>query len=235
MRMAPTNTQRWLVVAAVDGPVVLPRIDFPQCRIVNGELRTRVSATTSDEAREKAQVLFRRATWSLLLSSRRHYDFEISSVKSLAEAGARTIYGAAALRLRLTPENTATAIELYELLRTIRPAPRRLEMAFSDLRHAVADGTPFAFVHLSRCLEQIREYFGGWSEMHSKLNVSPEYLKYVSRKRSTPEFGIAHAPLKGGPRTAITAEEIREGISVGAEVVKRFVLFLAEKPVGDQL
>jgi len=233
MRMAPTNTQRWLVVAAVDGPVVLPRIDFPQCRIVNGELQTRVSATSSDEAREKAQVLFRRATWSLLLSSRRHYDFNISSVKSLAETGARTVYGAATLRLRLTPEDSAAAIELYELLRTIRPTPRRLEMALNDLQYAVADGTPFAFVHLHRCLEQIKAYFDGWQAMYSQLNVGEEYRIYVSTRRSRPEFGIAHAPSKRGPRTPITADEIRQGISMGAEVVKRFVLFLAGKPVGD--
>ena len=233
MRMAPTNTQRWLVIAAVEGPVVLPRIDFPRCRIVNGEMRTRVSATSSDEAKKEAEVLFQRATWSLLLSSRRHYNFKVGSVKSLAESGARTIYAAATLRLRLTPEDTATAIELYKLLRAIRPAPRRLQMALSDLQDAIADGTPFAFVHLHRCLEQIKEYFGGWEPMRRELKVSKRRRRYITTRRSRPEFGIAHAPLKRGPRTTLTPEEIRKGISVGVEVVKRFVLFLAGRPVGD--
>lgn len=233
MRVVPTNIQRWLVVATVEGPVVVPRIDFGQCRVVNDELRTRVSAASSDEAAQKAEALFQRAVWSLLLSSRRNYHFKLTHVKSLAERGPQTIHVTDTLRLRLTPEDTGTAIELYELLRTIRRAPRRLEMALSDLQCAMADGTPFAFVHLHRCLEQIKEFFNGWRAVHSNLNVSEGYLMYISTRRHSPEFGTAHAPVKRGPRTRITGEEIREGISRAVELLKRFLCFLTGRPVGE--
>jgi hypothetical protein len=233
MMVVEAGTGEWLVVATVDGPVVLPRIDFAQCQIVKGELRARVSAASSDEAKQKAETLFRRATWSLLLSSRRQYDFKVSRVKSLAEKGSQTIYVTDTLRVRLTPEDTATAVELYELLRTIRPAQRRLEMGLSDLQCAMSDGTPFAFVHLHRCLEQIKEFFGGWPAMRADLNLSEGYLRYVTTRRSGPEFGTAHAPVKRGPRTRITRKEIREGTSRAVEVLKRFLYFLADRPVGE--
>ncbi len=226
----------WLAVASVstEGVLVLPsRVDFPDCQLVNGELRARVVAAASDDAKEKAEVLFRDAVWSLLLASRRYCGFETSYVKNLMGEPSRTIYVAGSVDERLTDEETGEAIELCRMLEDARPRSRRVEMALGDLQCALADGTPFAFVHLHRCLEQIKEFFGSWPAMRSDLNLSEEYVRYVTKRRSSPEFGTAHAPVKRGALRTIAAEEIREGISRAVEVLKRFLCFLTGRAVGE--
>jgi len=229
-------TGEWLVVASVsmEGVLVLPaRLDFPDCQLVNGELRARVPAASSDDAKEKAEVLFRGAVWSLLLASRRYCSFETSYVKNLTGKPSRAIYVTGSVDESLTDEETSEAIELYRMVEDARPRSRRVEMALSDLQCALADPTPFAFVHLHRCLEQIKEFFGRWPAMRGDLNLSEEYVRYVTTRRSSPEFGTAHAPVKRGPRAMITGEEIREGISRTVEILQRFLCFLTGRPVGE--
>jgi hypothetical protein len=236
MMLVEAEPREWVVVARVstNDDLVLPsRIDFRSCELVDGELRARVQATSSDEAEQEAELVFQRAAWSLLLASRRYYRFEISHSRSLTGKPFETIHVMGSLEERLSDQETTRAVELCGILQEVRPRPRRLEMALSDLQCAMAEGTPFAFVHLHRCLEQIKEFFNGWRAVHSNLNVSEGYLMYISTRRHSPEFGTAHAPVKRGPRTTITGEEIGEGISRAVEVLKRFLYFLTDRPVGE--
>jgi hypothetical protein len=236
MMAVEAGSAEWLVVANVttDGVLVLPgRIDFPNCELVNGELRAQVAATSSDEAKEQAETLFRGAVWSLLLASQRYCHFETNYVRNVTGKPSRTIYVTGSVDEKLTDEDTRRAIELYGMLQDVSALPGRLKMALSDLQCAMSDGTPFAFVHLHRCLEQIKAFFGGWPAMRADLNLSEGYLMYISTRRHDPQFGTAHAPVKRGPRARITGEEIREGILRAVEVLKRFLYFLTDRPVGE--
>ncbi len=214
-----------------------PKIDFPGCKVVEGQLVATVAAHDHSDASEKAGSVFQQAVSCLSLASQRPVTFEIRLCTPLGESGGRMHYnhGSISVPHRLTTEEIREAVDLFRMIRRLGRAPRRLNMALADLQSAVDDGTAFAFVHLHRGLEQVREYFGGWDKMRQALLVSEKYLRYISTRRSSPEFNIAHAPVKRGQKVRVSGREVQEGTRRALEVIRRFIRHLAGEPVGGHL
>ena len=214
-----------------------PEIDFSGCKLADGQLSITVRAPDDQRARERAAVDFERAAGCLSLASHRPVTFEVRTCTNLGEPGRRVHYdhGTVSLPGELTPDEIKEALGLYQMLQSLKSPPRRLSMALGDLQRAGDDGTPFAFVHLQRGLEQVREYFGGWDKMRQALVVSEKYLRYISTRRSSPEFNIAHAPAKGGQKARVSGREVQEGTRRASEVIRRFIRHLAGEAVGGHL
>jgi len=245
-RLVGPRRNRWLVAARLipAGAFDFPdKIGFAGCQVAGNELRATVGAFNDMRAKQQAGRMFEAAVWALSLASHRPVSFEIRSCKDLGESSRRIAYdyGSIALPHKLSAEEIGEALNLYRMMRRLRRAPRRLNMALADLQLAGADGTAFAFVHLHRGLEQVREYFGGsqpksaWRNMRSALGVSKSYLDFVSSRRNEPEFGTAHAPPKRGRKSQITHNEVQEGMRRTSEVLARFIRYLAHEPVGQGL
>ena len=214
-----------------------PKIDFPGCKVVEGQLVATVAAHDHSDASEKAGSVFKQAVSCLSLASHRPVTFEVRSCTPLGESGGRMHYnhGSISVPHRLTTEEIRESVDLFRMMQSLKSPPRHLSMALGDLQRARDDGTPFAFVHLHRGLELVREYFGGWDKMRQALLVSEKYLRYISTRRSSPEFNIAHAPAKRGPKSRIPDREVQEGTRRASEVLCRFIRHLAGEPVGGHL
>ena len=241
--MAKT-TARWQVTADLvrDGTIILPnKLTLGRCEIVDYEITVQTTAASREEAEREAEKQFRAATSALFVATGRPFGFDVKSCRNLESGagGGRVWHGVDFIAARrLTDADIELAQELTGLLENIGTPPERLVLALDDLRRAIEERSPFAFVHLNRCIEQVREHLRcpgddekrAWKNVHEALNLSPEYLKFMSGRR-TP---VAHAPRKPGEEKAI-AQDIHEGAGRASQTLVRFVKYLANKPVGEKL
>lgn len=235
---------QWEVTANLtrDGTIILPdKLTLGGCEIADYEITVQTIAASGEEAEREAEKQFRAATSALFVATGRPFGFDVKSWRNLESGagGGRVWHGLDFIAAgRLTDADIELAQELTGLLENIGTPPERLALALDDLRRAIEERSPFAFVHLNRCIEQVREHLRcpgdddkrAWENVHEALNVSPEYLKFVSGRR-TP---VAHAPREAGEDKAI-GKDFHEGAARASQTLVRFIKHLAGKLVGEKL